>query len=218
MSSETPTVVASIQKHRLVPVAVIPDISHALPLAEALLAGGLPIIEVTLRTDCAMDAMREIRKNFPEMEVGAGTILSADVIPELMDIGVSFGVSPGLNPVVVETAQKAGFPIIPGVVTPSEVERALSMGLSLLKFFPAEAVGGAKLLKALAGPYGHTGVQFVPTGGINPELAMEYWKLPATLAVGGSWFVNPHWIAEGNAAKVTEETANALRMARTVAG
>lgn len=202
----------SINTTRLVPVAVIPDLKSALPLAEALMEAGLPHIEVTLRTDCAMEAMRAICKEFPDMTVGAGTILDASVLPELIDMGVAFGVSPGLNPVVVEEAQKRGFRMIPGVITPGEVERGLSLGLDLLKFFPAEAAGGAKMLKALAGPYGHTGVKFVPTGGINAGNAKAYLDLKVTAAIGGSWFVDKALVQAGEFDKIRELTREALSL------
>lgn len=204
----------SIQSTRLVPVAVIPELKHALPLAEALINAGLPHIEITLRTECALEAMQAIRRAFPEMTVGAGTIIDPDTIPKLVDMGVAFGVSPGLNPAVIEKAQSAGFLMIPGVITPGEVERGLSLGLKLLKFFPAEAAGGAKMLKALAGPYGHTGVQFVPTGGINAANAQPYLDLKVTAAIGGSWFVDQKLVAAGDFAKIGELTREALELAR----
>ena len=202
----------SITSTRLVPVAVIPDLKSALPLAEALMEAGLPHIEVTLRTECAMEAMRAICKEFPDMTVGAGTILDAAVLPELIEIGVAFGVSPGLNPVVIEAAQKRGFRMIPGVITPGEVERGLSLGLDLLKFFPAEAAGGAAMLKALAGPYGHTGVKFVPTGGINAGNAKAYLDLKVTAAIGGSWFVDKALVQAGDFDKIRELTREALAL------
>jgi 2-dehydro-3-deoxyphosphogluconate aldolase/(4S)-4-hydroxy-2-oxoglutarate aldolase len=194
------------------PVAVIPTLASALPLAEALLEAGLPHIEITLRTPCALDAMRAIRKEFPQMLVGAGTILDAAVLPQLVDMGVAFGVSPGLNPLVVEKAQALDFLMVPGVITPSEVERGLSMGLKLLKFFPAEQAGGAAMLKALAGPYGHTGVKFVPTGGINAAKAPAYLELKVTEAIGGSWFVDQKLVAAGEFAKITSLTREALAL------
>lgn len=197
---------------RLVPVAVIPSLEQAVPLAETLVEAGLPHIEITLRTDCALEAMAAIRKAVPEMTVGAGTILDAGILPKLVDLGVAFGVSPGLNPVVVETAQGLDFKMIPGVITPGEVERGLSMGLDLLKFFPAEAAGGAKMLKALAGPYGHTGVKFVPTGGINAANAGAYLDLGVTAAIGGSWFVDKKLVAEGDFAKIGTLTREALAL------
>lgn len=203
----------SLTQTRLVPVAVIPELKQALPLAETLLEAGLPHIEITLRTDCALEAMRAIRREFPQMVVGAGTIIDPRTISELVDLGVAFGVSPGLNSAVIEAAQKEGFQMIPGVITPGEVERGLSMGLDLLKFFPAEAAGGAKMLKALAGPYGHTGVRFVPTGGIHAGNAGEYLQLPVTAAIGGSWFVDKQLVASGDFARIGELTREALRLA-----
>jgi len=202
----------SISSTRLVPVAVIPTLESALPLAEALLAAGLPHIEITLRTECAMESMRQIRKEFPEMTIGAGTILDPETIPQLVDMGVAFGVSPGLNPAVVEKAQSLNFQMIPGVITPGEVERGLSMGLKLLKFFPAEAAGGAKMLKALAGPYGHTGVKFVPTGGINAANAQPYLDLSTTAAIGGSWFVDQKLVKAGEFAQIKDLTIEALKL------
>ncbi|NDV61706.1 bifunctional 4-hydroxy-2-oxoglutarate aldolase/2-dehydro-3-deoxy-phosphogluconate aldolase [Puniceicoccales bacterium CK1056] len=203
----------SITKSRLVPVAVIPSLSSALPLAEALMEAGLPHIEVTLRTDCALEAMRAICKEFPEMTIGAGTILDATVLPELVEMGVTFGVSPGLNPEVIEKAQSLDFQMIPGVITPGEVERGLSMGLKLLKFFPAEAAGGVKMLKALAGPYGHTSVQFVPTGGINAANAQPYLDLKITRAIGGSWFVDQKLVADGDFEQIKTLTRAAIKLA-----
>jgi len=204
----------TLTETRLVPVAVIPSADRAVPLAETLMAAGLPHIEITLRTDCALAAMRAIRKALPEMTVGAGTIIDPDILPELVDMGVAFGVSPGLNPAVVERAQSLGFQMIPGVITPGEVERGLSMGLKLLKFFPAEAAGGAKMLKALAGPYGHTGLRFVPTGGINAGNAPEYLQLKSTAAIGGSWFVDQKLVAEGNFERIADLTREALALAK----
>lgn len=205
----------SVSKTRLMPVAVIPSLETALPLANALLEAGLQHIEVTLRTDCALDAMRNIIREFPEMSVGAGTILDPEIIPELVEMGVQFGVSPGLNPAVVSKAQENDFLMIPGVITPGEVERGLSMGLKLLKFFPAEAAGGAKMLKALAGPYGHTGLKFIPTGGINAGNAQSYLDLSVTKAIGGSWFVDQKLVAAEKFNKIKELTEDALKLAES---
>lgn len=196
------------------PVAVIPELTQARPLAEALLEAGLPHIEITLRTPCALDAIRLIRREVPDLTVGAGTILDGDVLPELKDLGVAFGVSPGLNPKVVERAQELDFLIIPGVMTPGEVECGLSMGLKRLKFFPAEQAGGAAMLKALAGPYGHTGVRFIPTGGINPANARNYLSLSVTEAIGGSWFVDAKLVQTGDYAAIVRLTREALALAR----
>lgn len=204
----------TIESTRLVPVAVIPKPEAALPLAEALLKADIPHIEITLRTDCAVEAMRAIRREYPEMTVGAGTILDPAVLPELVGMGVAFGVAPGLNPAVIEKAAELDFSMMPGVVTPSEVERALSYGLKMLKFFPAEAAGGAKMLKALAGPYAHTGVRFVPTGGINPGNAKAYLDLAVTAAIGGSWFVDKQRVLDGDFTGIRQSAAEALELTR----
>ncbi len=201
----------TIRSFRLLPVAIIESVDEGLRMAEALLKGGLPLIEVTLRTAAAEEAIRAIIREFPEMLVGAGTILDPERVPALAEAGVRFGVAPGLNPRVVEACQKAGLPLTPGIVTPTEVEQARALGCKVLKFFPAEAAGGVKMLSALAGPYGHTGIQFIPTGGIDVEKAKAYWALPSVAAVGGSWFVAPKLVKAGQFDTISNLTAEALR-------
>ncbi len=195
---------------RLVPVSVIKHAKDAVPLAEALLAAGLNVIEVTLRTDAALEAMAAIRKSCPQMGVGAGTILDASVLPKLVDMGILFGVAPGLNPRLVEAAQKLNFPLMPGVITPTEIEQARGLGLDLLKFFPAEPAGGANMVKAVSGPYGHTGIKFVPTGGITADKVKEYLSIPTVAAIGGSWFVEPSMVEQGQFAEITRLTEQAV--------
>ena len=202
-----------ILEKRLVPVAVIEREDDAVPLMEALIAGGLNVIEVTLRTAAAMGAMRAIRDAFPDVLVGAGTVLDVEPIAELAGMGVGFVVSPGINEKVVEAAMEEGLPATPGVATPTEVERGRALGCRVLKFFPAENLGGANMLKALAGPYGHTGLQFIPTGGVNLELAKNYWALPVVAAVGGSWFVKKELVADGRFDAITEMTREAVQLA-----
>ncbi len=203
----------AIQQKRLVPVVVIDRAEDAPLLAEALLEAGLNIIEITLRTDAAIESIEVILNDFPEMVVGAGTVLDAGVIRRLVDIGVQFGVSPGLNEAVVAEARRLGLLFLPGVVTPTEVERALALDLKLLKFFPAEQAGGPAYLKALAGPYAHTGVRFIPLGGINSANAADYLALPVVAAVGGSWFVSRDLINAGSFDEITRLTREALALA-----
>lgn len=205
---------ARIEEKRLLPVAVIDTIENGLKLAEALIAGGLDIIEVTLRTEVAEPAIQAIIREFPDMVVGAGTIIDPERVQALVDMGVQFGVAPGLNEKTIEAAQKAGLPMTPGVITPSEVERAMGLGCKTLKFFPAEAAGGAKMLKSLAGPYGHTGIKFVPTGGIDAEKAKDYWAIPQVAAVGGSWFVSAKYMKNGQWGEISKLTASALALAK----
>ena len=199
---------------RIVPVVVIDQPDAAEPLAEALLAGGLDVIEVTFRTAAAEEAIRRIAARFPQILLGAGTLLSVEQVRQARAAGAVFGVAPGLNKLVVRAAQGCGLLFAPGVMTPTEVERALGLGCKLLKFFPAAAAGGPALLKALAGPYAHTGVKFIPTGGIHAGNLRDYLALPVVAAVGGSWMVDPKLIAAGDWAQVTARAAEAVAAAQ----
>lgn len=207
--SEHPAVTLLAQK-RLLPVAVLEDVDAGLKTAAALKEAGLNLIEVTLRTPAAEAVIRAILKEFPDMIVGAGTVLDAAQVQPLADIGVQFFVAPGLDEAVVEAAQKAGCPITPGVITPSEVSRGLKLGCKVLKFFPAEPAGGAKMVKALAAPFSHTGVKFIPTGSIDAAKAPDYWAIKSVLAVGGSWIVAGNLVKEGKFDEITRLTREAL--------
>jgi 2-dehydro-3-deoxyphosphogluconate aldolase/(4S)-4-hydroxy-2-oxoglutarate aldolase len=193
-----------IHPHRIVPVAIIDDAAHAVPLAKALSAGGLPIIEVTLRTPAALEAIRAIRAECPEMLVGAGTVLTPQQVHESVAAGAMFGVSPGLNADVVRTARDAGLFFMPGVMTPSDVEAALALDCRLLKFFPAVPAGGLAMLQSLAGPYAHTGVQFVPLGGVNANNMSDYLALPSVAAIGGSWICDRALVREQRWSEITQ--------------
>lgn len=198
---------------RVVPVAVTDKLEDAVPLANALLAAGLDVIEVTFRTAAAPDAIRAITKTHPGMLVGAGTLLDVNQVRQAKEAGAKFGVAPGLNATVVQASVAAGLPFVPGVATASEVERALELGCKIQKLFPADVVGGVKLLKALAGPYGHTGVKFIPLGGVNAQNMAEYLALPNVAAIGGSWIVDKKLIAERKWNEITALTKAALAIA-----
>jgi len=176
-----------VRKAGLVPVVALPTPTIALPLAEALLGGALDVIEITFRTEGAAQAISDIRNHLPEMLVGAGTITSPEQVLAAADAGAQFAVAPGFNEAVVAAADEAGLPFWPGVATPSEIETALATGHRFLKYFPAEAMGGATTIEALLGPYRHLGIEFIPTGGINAELAPSYWQVAGIAAIGGSW-------------------------------
>ena len=197
-------------QQRLVCVAVIDQADDAVPLAEALIAGGLNTIEVTFRTAGAAEAIARIRKNVSAACVGAGTLLTADQVKQAVDAGAQFGVSPGLSEAVSKAAHDLKLPLFPGIVTPSEIIRALDLGWKTLKFFPAETCGGVNALKALIGPFGHTGVKFIPTGGITAATLPTYLALPQVAAVGGSWMAERKLVAEKQWAKVTALTAEAM--------
>lgn len=195
---------------RIVPVVVLDDAKDAEPLAQALLDGGLDIIEVTFRTAAAEESIQRISKAFPEILLGAGTLLDTTQVEKAHAAGASFGLAPGLNPEIIAKAQSVGMEFSPGVMTPGEVEAGLSLGCKLQKFFPAMAAGGPGMLKALAGPYAHTGVKFVPTGGINRSNLRDFLDLPVVAAIGGSWMVDRKLIQVGDWAEITRLTKDAL--------
>jgi len=207
-----------LTQHPVIPVIVIEDANDAEPLAEALLEGGLNVIEVTFRTAAAPDALARIISAFPEMLVGAGTVVTREQARQCLDLGVSFGVAPGFNPETVRLFQNHAVPFIPGVLSPSEIEAAFGLGCTLLKFFPAGAAGGPKMLRALAGPYAPLGVRFCPTGGVSVDNMNEYLTLPAVFAVGGSWIASKRQIADKQWSAITRQTREALARAREVAG
>jgi 2-dehydro-3-deoxyphosphogluconate aldolase/(4S)-4-hydroxy-2-oxoglutarate aldolase len=203
----------SFLAQRLVCVAVIDQADDAVALAQALLAGGLKVIEVTFRTVGAAECIRRIRREVPHMAVGAGTLLTADNVKQAADAGAQFGVSPGLSEMVSAAAQASKLPLFPGVITPSEIMRALDLGWKHLKFFPAETFGGVNALKALAGPFGHTGVKFIPTGGITAATLPNYLAVPQVAAIGGSWMAERKLVAEKSWDKITALTAEAVKVA-----
>lgn len=202
-----------IARMKIIPVVAIDDASQAVPLAEALLAGGLPCAEVTFRTDAAVDAIRAIA-GVEKMLVGAGTVLNTEQARRAVEAGAQFVVSPGFNPEVVGYCVENGIPITPGVCTPTDIEGALYFNLDVLKFFPAEAFGGLKTLKAMSAPYGM--VQFIPTGGINVGNLKTYLDFPKVLACGGSWMVKSDLIKAGKFDEIERLTAEAVAIAESV--
>jgi len=196
-----------LQSTGVVAVVIIDDPQHAEPLAAALLEGGIDLIELTLRTPSALDGIRRISQAFPSVGIGAGTLLEPDQVKRAVAAGATFGVAPGLNPAVVEAAREANLPFAPGVCTPTEIERALSLGCGLLKFFPAETLGGARHLRITTSPYSHLGVRYMPLGGITLQSAETYLREPAVIALGGSWIAPRELIAGGNWGLIRENAA-----------
>jgi len=192
-----PTVLDRVAEFGVVPVIAIDSVAHALPLADALLAGGLPVVEITFRTAAAAEVIRLLAKERPALIVGAGTVLSPETAQTAVDAGARFAVAPGLNPRVVLAAQELKLPFVPGIANPSDIEAGLELGCKLLKFFPAEALGGTQLLSALSAPYKHTGVRFMPTGGASPANLETYLKIDTVAAVGGTWIAKKEDMAEG---------------------
>lgn len=200
-------------KERVIPVVIIDNVEDSVALARALCAGGLHTMELTLRTPAAEDCIAAIRKNVPEMKVGVGTVLSVQQVDRVVELGGSFAVAPGLNPKIVRRAQEKNLPFAPGVMTPTDVETALDLGCKVQKFFPASVAGGLEMLKALAGPYAHTGVKFIPLGGINSLNMHEYLSLPVVGAIGGSWLADKKMIAAKDWAGITKLAQGAVNIA-----
>ena len=199
----------------VIPVLVVDDVAHARPIAEALVAGGLPVLEVTLRTPVALDAISEMTK-VEGAVVGAGTVLNERDLDASLQAGARFIVSPGFSAAVVRRCQAVGVPVFPGVATATEIIAALDAGVDLVKFFPAESLGGVGMLKALAAPF--RSVRFIPTGGIAAAQLADYLAVPAVAAVGGSWMVAPKLIADGRWDEITKLTAEAVSVAAASRG
>lgn len=189
---------SQIARFGVIPVIAVDDPRAALPLADALIKGGLPVAEVTFRTAAAAEVIATLARQRPALLVGAGTVLTRQNLEAAEAAGARFCVAPGLNVEIVKCAQQAGIPFVPGVATPTEVEQALALGCTLLKFFPAETLGGVKMLEALHAPYQHMGVKFVPTGGVNPANLESYLRCKSVAAVGGTWIAKKEDIASGS--------------------
>jgi len=196
---------------RLVPVVRLDELASATRLADALLAGGLPLAEITLRTPIALSAIETLAQR-DDIAVGAGTVLNRSQAADCIQAGARFVVSPGLDPELVTYCQDRGVPVFPGVSSASEIQAAYNLGLRQVKYFPAEASGGVTSLKALAAPFHQ--MQFIPTGGIHPDNLLDYLHLDCTLAVGGSWMVKPALYASGDFSQVTDLTRAAVAMAK----
>ncbi len=201
-------ILEQFQKLGIIPVVVIDDAKDAVPLAKALCEGGLPVAEVTFRTDAAEEAIRQMAEAYPEMLVGAGTVLTTEQVDRAVAAGAKFIVSPGLNPKVVKYCQEKNVPITPGTARPTDIEMALELGLEVVKFFPAEQNGGLPMIKAMAAPY--TKVKFMPTGGINAKNLKSYLDFDKIIACGGSWMVPKDLVAAGDFEAIKNLTREAV--------
>ena len=205
-----------LRKHGVVPVIAVDTPEDGLKLCEALLKGGLPVAEITFRTAAAAETIKAASVHFPELILGAGTVLTTDQLKQAVDAGAKFAVAPGCNTRIIEAAQKAGLFFAPGISTPSDIERALELGCKLLKFFPAEASGGVKMLKALIGPYGHTGIQFCPTGGVTTQNLADYLALPQVAFAGGTWIAAKDAIKAKDWAKIEQTAREAVAIVNSI--
>jgi 2-dehydro-3-deoxyphosphogluconate aldolase/(4S)-4-hydroxy-2-oxoglutarate aldolase len=208
---------ARLARTRVLAVLVIDDVSDAVPLAHALLDGGVDAIELTLRTGAAMESLGRIRADVPEILVGAGTVLTPGQVGEVKAAGAAFAVAPGMNPRVVAEARRVGLPFAPGVCTPTDIELAIEQGCRLLKLFPSEPSGGLQYLRSIAAPFAHLGLQFIPLGGVSAANAEAYLREPLVMALGGSWLApreliqRRDWSAVTNNARELSDIVNRVR-------
>ena len=206
--------VETLGKAGVIPVIVIEKEEQAVPLAKALVKGGLPVLEVTFRTKAAAAAIAAIRKEVPEAIVGAGTVLTVEMLRAAKSVGAVFGVAPGFDPAIIAEAKAQDFPFCPGVATASELSQALTAGCKMVKFFPAEAAGGVKMIKNLLGAFRFTGVKFMPTGGVNLSNVGDYLAVPEIVCCGGTWIVPKDALAAGDYATIERLAAEAAAIVR----
>lgn len=212
------SILERVAQHGIVPVIAIDNADAAIPLADALLQGGLPVVEITFRTAAAAEVIRRIAKERPQVLVGAGTVLTAANLEAAKASGAAFAVAPGLNPAVVKQAQQMGLPFVPGVATPTDIEAGLALGCKLLKFFPAEALGGVAMLEALSAPYKHTGLKFIPTGGVKMANLESYLQVSTVAAVGGTWLAKKEDLMAGNWQEIRTRCQAAVQSVRQTRG
>jgi 2-dehydro-3-deoxyphosphogluconate aldolase/(4S)-4-hydroxy-2-oxoglutarate aldolase len=210
--SKEQEVFGKLSRACIVAVTVVDRPEDAVPLAEALMEGGVTAMELTLRTPAALEALRLLRRDAPQMLTGVGTVLTPEQALQVLEHGAEFGVAPGMNPRVVEAALNVGLPFAPGVCTPSDIERALEFDRKLLKLFPAEPSGGLTYLKTVAAPYAHLGVRYIPLGGLSQNNLADYLREPAVGGIGGSWIAPRDAILSGNWAGITAAARNAIRV------
>lgn len=203
-----------IEEYGVVPVVVLKNTEDAIPLADALVAGGLSCAEVTFRTDAAEESIRLMSDKYPDMLVGAGTVLTIDQVQRAVKAGAKFIVSPGFDPEIVDFCLANNIPVFPGCITPSEVAQAVKRGLKVVKFFPAEQAGGVAMIKAMGAPY--TMVKFMPTGGISAKNLKEYLECDKIICCGGSWMVKGDLISNGEFDKITELTKEAVELVKSI--
>ena len=211
-------VVDTLKKAGIIPVIVIEDEEKAVPLAQALVKGGLPVLEVTFRTKAAAGSIARIKAEVPGAILGAGTLLTPQMVKDAKAAGAVFGVAPGFDPAVIAAAKEVGLPMVPGIATASELSQALTAGVPMVKFFPAEAAGGVKMIKNLLGAFRFTGVKFMPTGGINLANVRDYLAVPEIVACGGTWIVPKDARAAGDYAAIEKLAADASALVREVRG
>ena len=215
MSAFPEELLSHLEKRGVVAGFSVEKIEHAVPLAKALLAGGIDVIELTLRTPIGLDAVKLIANEVPEMVVGVGTILTPETAVAVKKAGAHFGVAPGMNPRVVKAAREADLPFAPGICTPSDLEAAIELGCRFVKFFPAEAAGGVTYLKSMAAPYNHLGIRYFPLGGVNSENMLDYLAEDNVPTVGGTWIVAKNLVQNEDWAGITAAAQKVVNTLKT---
>ncbi len=211
-----PEIINKIYDSGIIAVLIIDDLGHAVPVAKALLKGGVSIIELTLRTPVAFEAAYVIKKELPEIILGFGTVINTDQVKAAIDAGADFAVAPGCNPKIIAEACKQGLSFAPGIMTPSDIEIAIEQGCQLMKYFPAESSGGIDLLTNMVAPYQHLGLKFIPLGGCNPGNAKTYLQSPHISAIGGSWIANRSLIQTEDWDTITENATAVSELIKQV--
>ncbi len=211
-------IIQKMEECGVIPVIAMESAPLALPLADALIGGGLPVAEITFRTAAAGEVIRILNRERPEILLGAGTILTVKDLIRAKESGARFGVAPGFNPSIVQKAREISFPFYPGVMTPTEIEKSLSMGIRQLKYFPAEASGGIRMIKAVSAPFAHLGVRFIPTGGVSIDNLKGYLQEKCVLAVGGTWIASKAMISEEKWDVIETNAREARDLVRKIRG
>jgi 2-dehydro-3-deoxyphosphogluconate aldolase/(4S)-4-hydroxy-2-oxoglutarate aldolase len=214
----TPEIIKTIDNAGVIAVLVIDEVKHAVPLAKALLAGGVDTIELTLRTPVAMDAARAIKNEVPEINLGFGTVLTVQQVKAVAELGADFAVSPGCNPKVIEAAREQGLSFAPGIMTPSDIEMAIEQGCRVLKYFPAESSGGIKHLANMVAPYQYLGLKFIPLGGLSMTNAASYLESSLITAIGGSWIARRPLIQAENWEAITQNAKEIRELIKQIRG
>jgi len=209
--------IKKINEAGVIAVLIIHKLKHALPLAKALLKGGVNTIELTLRTAVAIDAARLIKQEVPEITLGVGTVITTDQVKAVVEVGADFAVAPGCNPRIIWEAQKQNLPFSPGIMTPTDIEIALELGCRILKFFPAQTAGGLAHLQSMAAPYQHLGIKFIPLGGVNMQNARTYLESPLITAIGGSWIARPSLIQSESWEEIAKNAAEISTLSKEIA-
>lgn len=206
------TAVVKISEKRIIPLTAFENVDDGLKFCEILFKNGIKVLEITFRTKSAAETIRKAAKEFPDMLIGAGTVLNKTDLEMAFESGAKFAVSPGVNPQIVMHAAEIGLPFYPGIANPTDIELAYSLGVRIMKFFPAEALGGVKLLNAMSAPYKHLGIKYLPTGGINPAIMPSYLAIEDVLAVGGTWLADKKLIAAGKWNEIEKLVKDALNI------